>query len=255
MSRTRDERGRLSVSPTVAGLAITALIMAGLIAFGPGDNLHAVRRMLGLGQTHSGREVDYTPGQGTFKFLLTQRGSDEPVGYDPCKPIEYEVNPSGGPADWSQLIDTAVSHTEQASGLQFDYVGTTDDRPFDPKQRGLLAGVRSPAVIGFASANEIPELAGDVAGVGGSQAAASGAGDLYYVTGAVALDTDVFDHPSAGEDRDHLQAIVDHEFAHLVGLDHVASSSELMSPVNTGQTTYGPGDLEGLARLGAIACR
>ena len=54
----------------------------------------------------------------------------------------------------------------------------------------MLGGVSSPAVIGFADASEIPQLAGDVAGVGGSQAAQTGAGDLYYVTGAVALDTD-----------------------------------------------------------------
>ena len=243
------------MSPTVAGLAITTLIMVGLIVFGPGENLRSMRRVLGLAPSHSSHTVDFVPGQGTFQFLLTQRGSDEPVGYDPCRPIEYVVNPAGAPADWGQLIDTAVSHTETASGLRFQYVGTTEQRPFDAAQRGLVGGVRSPAVIGFADADEIPELAGEVAGVGGSQAAGLEGQRLYYVTGSVALDTAVFDHASTGDDRVRLQAIVDHEFGHLVGLDHVASGTELMSPVNVGQTWYGPGDLEGLARLGAIPCR
>jgi hypothetical protein len=255
MQRTRGEHGRVSLSPTVAGLGITALILAGLIAFGPGENVHSLRRVLGLGPTHSSTAVEFTPGEGSFKFMLVQPGSDEPVGYDPCEPIEYAVNPQGAPADWGQLIDTAVSDTQRASGLRFRYVGTTEERPFDPHQRGLLGGVRSPAVIGFAGVDELPELTGDVAGVGGSQAASSARGRLYYVTGSVALDTDVFDHASSGEDRARLQALVDHELGHLVGLDHVSSSAELMSPVNVGQTAYGPGDLEGLARLGGIPCR
>ena len=246
---------RISVSPAVAGLSITALIMVGLIVFGPGENFHAVRRALGLAPAHSEHTVQFTPGQGTFKFLLTQRGSKEPVGYDPCRPIEYAVNPAGAPADWGQLIDTGIADTERASGLRFKYVGTTDDRPFNPSRGGLVGDVRSPAVIGFADAGEIPDLAGEVAGVGGSEAAVTPRGDLYYVTGSVALDRDVFDHASTGEDRARLQAIVDHELGHLVGLNHVDSATELMSPVNVGQTTYGPGDLEGLARLGAITCR
>ena len=251
----RSRRARISVSPTVAGLSITALIRVGLIAFGPGETFLSLRRALGLAPSHSGHSVKFTPGEGTFKFLLTQRGSKQPVGYDPCEPIEYVVNPAGAPADWGQLVDTAVRDTEKASGLRFQYMGTTDKRPFDPNGGGLVGDVRSPAVVGFADADEIPDLAGAVAGVGGSEAAASARGDLYSVTGSVALDTDVFDHASTGEDRDRLQAIVDHEFGHLVGLDHVPSDRELMSPVHVGQTWYGPGDLEGLARLGAISCR
>ena len=243
------------MSPSVAGLSITALIMVGLIAFGPGENFHSLRRALGLGPSRLSHPVEYTPGGGSFKFLMTQRGSEDPVGYDPCERIEYVVNPAGAPADWGQLIDTGVADTERATGLRFRYVGTTDKRPFDPNHGGLVGDVRSPAVIGFADADEIPELAGEVAGVGGSEAAASARGEYYYVTGSVALDTEVFDHASTGEDRMRLQAIVDHELGHLVGLDHVDSASELMAPVNTGQTTYGPGDLEGLARLGAIPCR
>ena len=50
------------------------------------------------------------------------------------------------------------------------------------------------------------------------------------------------------------QAIVDHELAHVVGLGHVDDPGELMYDDNLGRTTYGPGDREGLARLGSISC-
>lgn len=48
--------------------------------------------------------------------------------------------------------------------------------------------------------------------------------------------------------------MLDHELAHVLGLGHVDTPGELMMPVNTGQTHFGPGDLAGLARLGAIPC-
>ena len=49
-------------------------------------------------------------------------------------------------------------------------------------------------------------------------------------------------------------SILLHELGHLVGLDHVPDEGELMYPQSITQTTYGPGDREGLARLGAISC-
>ena len=47
---------------------------------------------------------------------------------------------------------------------------------------------------------------------------------------------------------------MDHEFGHVVGLDHVDDPAELIQ-YNMGVTAYGPGDLEGMARLGSIPCR
>ena len=51
-----------------------------------------------------------------------------------------------------------------------------------------------------------------------------------------------------------MEAIVLHELAHVVGLAHVSEPMELMFADNTGQVTFGPGDLEGLARLGSLPC-
>ena len=242
-------------SPALAGLAITALVMTGVVLVGPGDELQTARRLLGLGADRYGSPPEYTAGEGSYKFLLTQRSSDEPVGYDPCQPIEYSVNPNGAPSDWEDLVDTAVSHTKWATGLKFDDVGTTDDRPFNPLQRGSFSGTPRPVVIGFADADELEDLEGDVAGLGGSLAVRGSLSREYFVTGSIALDTDVFDGPSGGSERLAMQAVVDHEFGHLVGLDHVDDTGELMYESSLGRSDYGPGDLEGLARLGSIPCR
>ena len=78
-------------------------------------------------------------------------------------------------------------------------------------------------------------------------------GRLRYVTGRVVLDQELF----AGfgpRETPFAQAIVDHELAHVVGLGHVDDPGELMYDDNLGRTTYGPGDREGLARLGSISC-
>jgi hypothetical protein len=69
------------------------------------------------------------------------------------------------------------------------------------------------------------------------------------------LDIDAFSRISERpESPGAAQAIVDHEFGHVVGLGHVKSPAELMFKENVGQRTWGPGDLEGLARLGNIRC-
>ena len=50
------------------------------------------------------------------------------------------------------------------------------------------------------------------------------------------------------------QAVDLHELAHVVGLGHVAEPMELMFVDNSGQVELGPGDREGLARLGSVPC-
>ena len=67
------------------------------------------------------------------------------------------------------------------------------------------------------------------------------------------LDRDLFASFDA-DDAGSAQAIVDHELAHVVGLGHVDDSGELMYGHALRRTTYGPGDREGLARLGSVDC-
>ena len=75
-------------------------------------------------------------------------------------------------------------------------------------------------------------------------------GFLRYETGVVVLDRDV---PWVSRDGEVGQAILDHEFGHLVGLGHVDDPGQLMDE-RLSVLTYGPGDREGLARLGSVPC-
>ena len=54
--------------------------------------------------------------------------------------------------------------------------------------------------------------------------------------------------------RDHIKAIVIHELAHVLGLDHVDDPNQLMYEENNGRTALADGDLAGLAKLGAGPC-
>lgn len=186
---------------------------------------------------------------GAYAFTYaTANGT--PIGYDPCRPIEVEINPDGAPEGHEQLVRTAMEHVSEASGLRFELVGTTDSRRFLRHGDG---GRSRPSIVGWSNEDEYAELAGDVAGIGGSGMLRIG-GRGRLTSGAVVLDTDAFDEMLDRGQRDAAQAIVDHEFGHLVGLDHVDDPGELMYRENVGQTTWGPGDREGLERLGALRC-
>ncbi len=211
-------RRRRAVGPALPALLISALVLAGVVAFSPGETMDSVRRLVGLGLDRLGAAPAVPDGDGKYSFSQTQQGSDEPVGYSPCRPIEIAVNPDGAPGNYDELVDTAIAHTSKATGLRFERVGLTDDRNFTDRYSGF--GEPPPAVVAWADADEVPELEGDVAGIGGSVAVARGTGPMRYVTGMVVLDRAVFDSFGPFEQAT-AQAIVDHEFGHLVGLGHV----------------------------------
>ncbi|MFW6775881.1 hypothetical protein ACOACO_16470 [Nocardioides sp. CPCC 205120] len=245
----RGRGGGLTLRGAVPAGIVVALLVVATLAVAPA----AAPLRAALGLERYGEGADYEPGQGTYAFAATQDGSDEPVGYDPCSTVRIVVNPEGAPDDHRALVDRAVATIEGATGLDLEVVGETDDREID--DRGLdPAGNPEPSLVMWAEEDEVDDLEGDVAGIGGSSRVQV-AGRWGYASGIVVLDREDFaaieDQPGGAEQR---QAIVDHEFAHLVGLGHVDDPSELMHAENTGQTEFGPGDLEGLARLGSIAC-
>lgn len=183
-----------------------------------------------------------------YAFLQTEPGSKEPVTYNPCKPIRYVVNPSGGPDDALRLITTAVARISKASGLAFEYDGTTHDTDFSHRTES------DPVLIGFVAPGALKDMTveSNHIGLGGSTAFGGTLGRRTYKTGMVALREDWFSgsRPSRAEKR----AVIMHELGHVVGLGHVRDPHELMDASNDGQTTLGPGDRTGLALLGRGPC-
>ena len=188
---------------------------------------------------------------GSHAFFTLQRDASGPVGYDPCQPIRVAVNPLGAPPGWRELVDTAIAHVSGPSGLRFHVIGTTDD--LAGRTLGPLNG-QAPVLVSWAPLGGIPGPDGDTAGRAFSLGMVE-QGRSYYASGEVTFDVDVFRELSNGHDADRLlQPILDHEFGHLVGLAHVEDEGEMMNHHNLGRTTWGPGDLAGLAALGRVPC-
>lgn len=245
-----DVRG-LSFTTALA-VAATAVLVTMVVLLHPSNPMQSVRRTIGLGSERALPAPPIEELGGIFAFTLTQQGSDEPVGWDPCQPIRYRVNPDNGPDGGSELIERAIARASAATGLAFEDEGATNKRPFTAQF--VPIGTDQPVIIGWGSPDEFPDLAGDIAGLGGGAAEEGVLGRSYYVTGGVALDTDVFTSAEVAGRPQTMEAIVLHEIAHVIGLDHVNEPTELMAATNNGQIELGPGDREGLARLGSLPC-
>lgn len=239
-------------------LVLSAVLFVGVVAIGPGSEMAALRRIIGLGKDPLGQPADVAPG-GVHAFLEHQPGqADEPVTWDPCREIRYEINPDQAPDDAEEtvaFVQDGIAEVAAITGLRFAYEGRTDRRP-EHGGRGLLTARPAPVLVAWATDDEVEELKRAVAGVGGATARSYDDAWLWFVTGGVTLDADAFDR--IAEERDggeQARAILLHELGHLVGLDHVDSPAELMYADNVGQAGFGQGDLNGLAQLGKGRCR
>ncbi|MGB3186728.1 MAG: hypothetical protein WBB15_12765 [Ornithinimicrobium sp.] len=244
---TEPEYGPRSEASAISGvfstMVVVGAVIAGFIAWHPDYDVDTFTRLV---SDRAGQAPSVTPpasGEGTFSYALTQPDGVSPVGFDPCSPIELVINPQGAPSDYAEMVDDALTTTSAATGLTFTVLGTTEDRNFTSRGPG------DPVIVAWADSDEVPELAGDVRGLGGSTSIQR-SGQRRYVSGMVVIDTDGSTFDLGGRVA---QAILDHEFGHLVGLGHVDDPGELMNPMPS-RLSYGPGDLEGLANLGNIAC-
>lgn len=199
------------------------------------------------------------PGPGTYRFSAHQPGQpDRPVAYDRCRPVRVLLNPDGAPSvegGVESLVREAVAQVRRATGLRLALDGRTDARPGRSLSFETLGGQDPRVLVAFATPREVPGLAGKVVGLGGSARAGRPGGLQRYVGGQVSLDrdtiTEVLRRPTG---RAQARAILMHELGHVVGLGHVRDRGELMAAENSGRTTFGPGDLRGLAVLGGQPC-
>ncbi|MFH5821086.1 matrixin family metalloprotease [Georgenia sp. AZ-5] len=244
-----DLPGASTPRSTHGGTGRALLAVAVLVALAAGGYVVTTDRPLG-------DPPAVGTGVGTFAFVHQPGRPGVPVTYDPCEPIRYAVNDALAPAGGGRLVEEAVREVSLATGLVFEAAGTTED---EPEWGGVVSGVPPvggwpPVVIAWSTPEAEPELAGDVAGVGGS-VVLEAMGRSQLVTGGVTLDAptlaDALRHLD-GEAR--VRAVIMHELGHVVGLGHVDDPAELMYEGNVGQTGWGPGDREGLAALGSGEC-
>jgi hypothetical protein len=248
MSRRRASwRDRLSWAAAIGTVVAVVLLV-------PGIAPASLRNLVGAGPTPLGTPP-VVPAGGTYAFLHHQKSNSQaPVAWDPCKEIEYVVNPDGAGQGEVDMMHAAIAETSRATGLRFRDKGHTDRRPgWDA--RTPRSAWDDPVLIAWAHESEVPDLAGDTAGIGGAVPMPARNGTLRYTTGMVTFDLDAFASISARPDSAlQKRAIMLHELGHLVGLDHVDSPAELMHSDNVGRRDFGLGDANGLARLGSGTC-
>jgi hypothetical protein len=199
------------------------------------------------------------PPDPSYSFLATQPTSSQPVAFDPCRPIRYVVRPDGAPSGSDELLKDAITMVSSATGLQFVDAGSTSEAPsanrpsYLPDQYG---DQWAPVLIAWSTAEEFPPLSGPVIGVAGSEPVSAGDDQLVRVSGQVVLDRDqITDVLRFTAGRGLTVATIAHELGHLVGLGHVDDARQLMYPSARPLVSYfGPGDLTGLAALGAGPC-
>jgi hypothetical protein len=195
---------------------------------------------------------------GSYRFAFTSPEQSF-VAYDPCRPIHYVVRPDDAPAGTGPLLAEAIARVSAATGLVFIADGVTREAPTTqrlPYQPEVYGDRWAPVLIAWVTPTENPDLAGDIAGQAGSAAVGRPGGPRVLVTGQMELDThqlaEILNRPGGGE---IVLAILQHELAHLVGMDHVNDSSQLMHPqTSPGVTDFAAGDRTGLSILGRGPC-
>jgi hypothetical protein len=204
-----------------------------------------------------GQPLAAPPGGGTYAFTAKQADAETPVAYDPCRPIHYVMRPDNAPVGAEAILHDAVDRVSAVTGLQFSYDGATNEQPArdrEPYQPDRYGDRWAPVLVAWQTQEENPIFTTDVAGEAGSSRVAVD-GPEVYVTGGVDLDAAAFEQllmtPSGSAAA---RAIVLHELGHLVGLDHVTDTAELMYPTVSGTYDFASGDLTGLAALGRGEC-
>lgn len=198
-------------------------------------------------------------GQG-YRFLQHQESdSKQPVAWSPCRPITYVMRPDNAPIGGAALVKDAVQRVSAASGLRFEDRGLTTELPSGerkPYQFERYGDRWAPVLVAWATSDEIPDFAIDVAGEAGAASVTTPSGDSTYVSGILYLDPAKIDQARVAAGEAVARAIVIHELGHLVGLAHVNDPAAVMFPqANAEVTELSPGDRTGLAALGRGACQ
>lgn len=188
-------------------------------------------------------------------------GQGAPLRWDACAPVPFVLNGDGAPPGAADDVRAALSRLADASGLDLVLLGTTEERP--SRDRPLVerdgSGWRwRPVLVAWTAPGEggLPLTPLD-RGVALPVAVRDGDRESF-VTGQVVLNVRRADlAPGFGDRADALGALLLHELAHVLGLDHVDDPGELMwDRPGEGPVTLGPGDRAGLRAIGADAgCR
>lgn len=190
-------------------------------------------------------------GKGSYAFMH-RTSTGEPITWDHCLAIRYQVNPEGAPDNWREIVDGAFREMADNSGFVFLDEGETANRnlagTFNP---GASRG--EPVLIIWSRQGRLHGLQGDTVGLGGG-AVWEVEGVPRLVTGVIALDAEPHSRTYDAMPTRTQQLVLMHEIGHVLGLHHVDDERQLMNTAYVGQDSLGPGDIAGLKALHDVPC-
>ena len=172
--------------------------------------------------------------------------------WDPCRTLPYWTNLKLAPANGRKLVKQAFRKIHAATGLRFKRSGSTTKVPFSTgpdSSQHVAYGL----VIAWSTPRKVPGLSGSTAGLGGSTAQRVGNDPWRYVYGGAVFDaTQKLPVKGWGKGKS-TGALLLHEIAHALGLDHVQARTQIMYPSQQSgfRGRYEAGDLNGLHKVGA----
>ena len=207
-----------------------------------------------LGGVVTSLVIRYDPADHRDEYRFIARDFDGgPVRWNPCEPVHYVVNVSRAPTGSLEDVQKAVHRISAATGITFSYDGLTDEvleRRREAVQLDRYGDRWAPVLVTW----EDPDTSDVSFHDEGEEAAGVAApftpsGADVIVSGWIAVNADD-PNPPGFDTPDDQGPVVLHEWGHVMGLDHVKEHGELMHPGGGGVAGLGPGDLEGLRRVG-----
>ncbi len=177
------------------------------------------------------------------------------VRWDSCRTIRWAFYRKTSPKHALRQVREGIRRVHLATGLDFSYVGSTDQKPtpYGSDVKG------TDVIIGWRSAKDFKPFAkhpGTV-GLGGNRyysgfEEADGSKVSKAFQGGVVLNASLRSQVQNGYGKGYTWGeVIIHELGHVVGLAHAAAESQIMYySVIRRNADWGAGDLAGLRQLG-----
>lgn len=179
--------------------------------------------------------------------------TDPPTRWDSCSAIRWVFNPRHAPEHALRQLRGGFRRVHMSTGLEFEYVGRTRQKPNPYGAR--LKGAE--VILGWRTSADYGALTASTVGLGGNSyyrgyQEADGSRVNLAVKGGVVFNADYVDRLGNGYGKGLTWGeVVIHELGHVLGLAHAPSDEQIMYATITDRAArYGAGDLAGLRRVG-----